>query len=130
MEIPKTRSGKIVELLVKKIINGENIENTEMITNPHCLKEYQDIYNLISYMPKRIVVQKTGGPEVLKYDEYKLPKNFQNQWFELNKLLLVLILLIHIIELEFIHFPLEFPFCPGLEAAGNIIEVGDAVKGI
>ena len=47
-EIPKTRSGKIVELLIKKIINGENITNIEILTNPHCLKEYQDIYNSIS----------------------------------------------------------------------------------
>ena len=26
-------------------------------------------------MPKRIVVTKLGGPEVLKYEEYKLPIN-------------------------------------------------------
>ncbi len=48
MEIPKTRSGKIVELLIKKIINGEKILNTETLTNPHCLKDYQDIYNSIN----------------------------------------------------------------------------------
>ena len=47
-EIPKTRSGKIVELMVKKIINGENITNTEMLINPHCLREYEDICNLIN----------------------------------------------------------------------------------
>ena len=47
-EIPKTRSGKIVELMIKKIINGENITNTEMLINPHCLKEYEDICNLIN----------------------------------------------------------------------------------
>jgi len=48
LEIPKTRSGKIVELMIKKIINGEEVLNTEMLSNPHCLKEYQDIYNLIN----------------------------------------------------------------------------------
>ena len=48
LEIPKTRSGKIVELLVKKIINGENISNIEILINPHCLKEYQNIYNSIN----------------------------------------------------------------------------------
>ncbi len=47
-EIPKTKSGKIVELIIKKIINGEKILNTAMLTNPHCLKEYEDIYNLIN----------------------------------------------------------------------------------
>ena len=44
LEIPKTKSGKIVELLVKKIINGEKIENKQVLINPHCLKEYQNIY--------------------------------------------------------------------------------------
>ena len=48
LEIPKTRSGKVVELMIKKIINGDDILNTEVLTNPHCLKEYQDIYNLIN----------------------------------------------------------------------------------
>ena len=47
-EIPRTKSGKIVELLIKKIINGENILNLETLTNPHCLKEYQDIYKTLS----------------------------------------------------------------------------------
>ena len=47
-EIPKTRSGKIVELLIKKIINSGKIENEEILTNPHCLKEYQNIYNKLN----------------------------------------------------------------------------------
>ncbi len=45
LEIPKTRSGKIVELLIKKIINGKKLSNIETLTNPHCLMEYQEIYN-------------------------------------------------------------------------------------
>ena len=44
LEIPKTKSGKVVELLVKKIINGQKIENKEVLTNPDCLEEYLDIY--------------------------------------------------------------------------------------
>ena len=32
-EIPRTKSGKIVELAVKKIINGEKINNKEAIAN-------------------------------------------------------------------------------------------------
>ena len=43
-EIPKTRSGKIVEILVKKLINGEEISNLDVLLNPDCLKEFQDIY--------------------------------------------------------------------------------------
>ena len=48
LDIPKTRSGKIVELLIKKIINGEKLSNIETLTNPHCLKEYQEIYKLLN----------------------------------------------------------------------------------
>ena len=44
LEIPKTKSGKVVELLVKKIINGQKIENIEVLTNPDCLEEYLEIY--------------------------------------------------------------------------------------
>ena len=43
-------------------------------------------------MPKRIVITKLGGPEVLKYEEYKLPITLQKIWYELNIPLLELIL--------------------------------------
>ena len=43
-EIPKTRSGKIVEILIKKLINGDSIENEESLANPECLKEYELVY--------------------------------------------------------------------------------------
>ncbi len=43
-EIPKTRSGKIVEILIKDLMNGKEISNLETLINPGCLKEYQDIY--------------------------------------------------------------------------------------
>ena len=41
-DIPKTRSGKIVEITVKKIINDEKIDNTDSLINPECLKEFKD----------------------------------------------------------------------------------------
>ena len=47
-DIPKTKSGKIVELSVKKIINGEKINNLESISNSDCLKEYENIYKIIN----------------------------------------------------------------------------------
>ena len=43
-DIPKTKSNKIVELTIKKIINGETVRNLNVLSNPDCLKEYQDIY--------------------------------------------------------------------------------------
>ena len=41
-DIPKTKSGKIVELAVKSLINGKNIENKEILSNPECLNDYID----------------------------------------------------------------------------------------
>ncbi len=45
-EIPKTKSGKIVELAVKKIINGEQINNKEAIANPDCLNFFDNLSEL------------------------------------------------------------------------------------
>ena len=47
LDIPKTKSGKIVELAIKNIINGLEIKNKNVLANPDCLKEYQDIYNYL-----------------------------------------------------------------------------------
>ena len=46
-DIPKTKSGKIVELTVKKIINKEKVENINSLINPESLNEYIKIRNLI-----------------------------------------------------------------------------------
>ena len=48
LDIPKTKSGKIVELAIKNIINGFKIKNKSVLANPDCLKEYQNIYNNLS----------------------------------------------------------------------------------
>jgi acetoacetyl-CoA synthetase len=42
-EIPRTKNGKIVELAVKKIINGEKIDNLESIANPNSLSYFQKL---------------------------------------------------------------------------------------
>ena len=39
-DIPKTRSGKIVELMIKDIINNKKIYNIDSLSNPECLKDY------------------------------------------------------------------------------------------
>ena len=43
-DIPKTKSGKIVELSIKNIINGHSVKNKNALSNPDCLKEYENIY--------------------------------------------------------------------------------------
>ena len=45
-EIPRTKSGKIVELAVKKVIHGENINNKEAIANPEVLKYFENLPQL------------------------------------------------------------------------------------
>ena len=46
LEIPRTKSGKIVELAVSKIINGEEVDNKEAIANPGCLDCFKNIQEL------------------------------------------------------------------------------------
>ena len=45
-DIPRTKSGKIVELAVTQIINGEEIYNKEVIANPQALKFYENLPQL------------------------------------------------------------------------------------
>ena len=45
-DIPRTKSGKIVELAVKKVIQGETINNKEAIANPEALKYFENIAQL------------------------------------------------------------------------------------
>ena len=45
-EIPRTKSGKIIELAVKKIINGEKLNNLESIANPKSLNFFKNLKEL------------------------------------------------------------------------------------
>ena len=45
-EIQRTKSGKIVELAVKKVINGEELNNKEAIANPDSLKYFINLREL------------------------------------------------------------------------------------
>ncbi|MBY7701133.1 acetoacetate--CoA ligase [Vibrio harveyi] len=42
-DIPKTRSGKLVELAVKQVINGKKVENLGAIANPDVLEEIRQL---------------------------------------------------------------------------------------
>ena len=45
-DIPRTKNGKIVELAVKNIIEGNKIKNIEAISNPQILNEYKNLHDL------------------------------------------------------------------------------------
>jgi acetoacetyl-CoA synthetase len=45
-EIPRTKSGKIVELAVRSVVHGEAVKNTEALANPEALEHFADVPEL------------------------------------------------------------------------------------
>jgi len=45
-EIPRTKSGKIVEIAVRSVVHGEDVRNTEALANPDALQHFRDIPEL------------------------------------------------------------------------------------
>ncbi|MCX2695452.1 acetoacetate--CoA ligase [Brucella sp. YY2X] len=45
-DIPRTKSGKIVELAVRDIVHGREVKNREALANPQALELYRDIAEL------------------------------------------------------------------------------------
>jgi len=45
-DIPRTKNGKIVELAVKNIIEGNKIKNLQALANPNALKQYKNLKEL------------------------------------------------------------------------------------
>ena len=46
-DIPRTKNGKIVELAVKNIIEGNKIKNKEALANPEALGQFKNLEELI-----------------------------------------------------------------------------------
>ena len=47
-EIPRTKSGKIVELAVRSVVHGDAVKNTEALANPEALRHFRDRAELAS----------------------------------------------------------------------------------
>ena len=45
-DIPKTKNGKLVELAVKNLIEGNEIKNKEALANPEVLEQYKNLEDL------------------------------------------------------------------------------------
>jgi len=45
-DIPRTKNGKIVELAVKNIVEGNDIKNKEALANPNILEQYKNLKEL------------------------------------------------------------------------------------
>jgi len=41
-DIPRTKSGKIVELAVRNVVHGEPVKNVEALANPEALEEFRN----------------------------------------------------------------------------------------
>ena len=46
LDIPRTKNGKIVELAVKNVIEGNEIKNKEALANPEVLQQYKNLKEL------------------------------------------------------------------------------------
>ncbi len=42
-DIPRTKSGKIVELAVRDVVHGRPVKNTEALANPEALELFRDL---------------------------------------------------------------------------------------
>jgi acetoacetyl-CoA synthetase len=47
-DIPRTKSGKIVELAVRDVVHGRPVKNKEALANPEALELYNDLPELKS----------------------------------------------------------------------------------
>ena len=47
-DIPRTKSGKIVELAVRNVVHGRPVKNLEALANPEALEYYRDLPELQS----------------------------------------------------------------------------------
>jgi acetoacetyl-CoA synthetase len=41
-DIPRTKSGKLVELAVRSVVHGEPVNNLEALANPEALELFRD----------------------------------------------------------------------------------------
>jgi len=81
-------------------------------------------------MPKRVVITKIGGPEVLKFENYQLPNNLSDTKVRIKQTSIGLNYIDTYHRTGVYPLNLDFPFCPGIEAAGDIIEIGKDVHNL
>ena len=81
-------------------------------------------------MPNRVVISKLGGSKVLEYQKYKLSDSLDPNFIRIKQTS------IGINYIDIYHrtglypLPNELPICLGLEAAGDVIEIGNNVMDI
>ena len=81
-------------------------------------------------MPNRVVVSRLGGPEVLKYERYDLPKNVSENSVRINQTSIGINYIDTYHRTGMYPLPVKPPFCLGVEAAGEVIKIGNNVKNL
>tara|TARA_B100000963_G_scaffold245960_1_gene215334 strand:+ start:410 stop:1396 length:987 start_codon:yes stop_codon:yes gene_type:complete len=81
-------------------------------------------------MPNRVVVTKLGGPEFLKYESYDLPKKIEANMVRINQTSIGINYIDTYHRTGIYKLPVEIPFCLGVEAAGEVIDIGDNVNNL
>ena len=46
LDVPRTKNGKIVELAIKNLIDGNEINNIEALANPEVLSQFKNLKEL------------------------------------------------------------------------------------
>ena len=78
-------------------------------------------------MPKKIVFAKLGGPEVLEYIEYKLSNKINSNDVRIKQTSIGLNFIDTYHRSGIYPLSINFPICPGIEGAGEIIAKGNNV---
>ena len=78
-------------------------------------------------MPKQIVISKLGGPEVLKYQKYSLPQSVKNNEVRIRHTSIGINYIDTYHRSGLYPLPSKLPFCLGMEAAGEVIGIGEHV---
>ncbi len=79
-------------------------------------------------MPKKIIVSKIGGPEVLNYTDYELSDKISPGYVRIKQTSIGLNYIDTYHRSGIYPSNLDLPFCPGIEASGEIIGLGDNIN--
>ena len=81
-------------------------------------------------MPKRIIISKLGGPEVLTYEDYNVPSVLKPDHVRIKQSSVGLNYIDIYHRSGLYPLPKNPPVCPGLEAAGEVVDVGNESNGL
>ena len=79
-------------------------------------------------MPKKIIISKLGGPEVLESQNYELPSTIKYNEVRIKHTAIGINYIDTYHRSGIYPLPSELPVCPGMEASGHIVDIGANVK--